>query len=357
VSDPRYKPQLDSLRTLAVFGVMIEHYIPGSDWIRGHIPCGALGVRLFFVLSGYLITGILFRSRLRLDASDQSLKKILKNFFARRFIRLMPVYYVYLLAVALTMPFARPYLWAFVLYLQNFLFAARPELFAKMLAHFWSLAVEEQFYLTWPFIILLVPRRYLLATVSVFIVAGPLSRIVGLAAGFLPLQIDLMMPSHFDTLGLGGLLAILQLGDANDRNWGERLTKLGLFIGAPLTVASIVAEDLQFGEFKLIFSELGMGLLFSWVVVRAADGFQGVIGGVLNFEPLQYLGKISYGLYVYHFNVPGLLRDKIAPHLGIDLPESAWLKLLIYACVTVVLASASSQWLEKPINRLKTQFS
>ena len=67
----------------------------------------------------------------------------------------MPVYYVYLAAIAVAMPESRQYLWIFVLYLQNFLFALRPDIFSKMLAHFWSLAVEEQFYFTWPLIVIL----------------------------------------------------------------------------------------------------------------------------------------------------------------------------------------------------------
>src|SRR3954464_9078636 len=89
---PAVLPQLDSLRAIAVVAVLVEHYIPD----RGNIPFGPLGVRLFFVLSGFLITGILFRNRQDVDRGTQSAGHLLRNFFARRFIRLMPVYYVYL---------------------------------------------------------------------------------------------------------------------------------------------------------------------------------------------------------------------------------------------------------------------
>ena len=357
MSAQRYKPQLDSLRAIAVFGVMIEHYIPMTDWIRAHIPCGALGVRLFFVLSGYLITGILYKNREKIEASEQSLGSILKNFFARRFIRLMPVYYVYLLAVAFTMPFARQYLWAFALYLQNFLFAMQPEIFAKMLAHFWSLAVEEQFYLTWPLVILLTPRRHITSVIISFILAGPILRAIGLYLGYLPLQIDMMMPSHFDTLALGGLLAILLEGSPQDVAWGDRLTKAGLYLGLPLTIFVIIAENMEWSDLRLVMAELSMGLLFSWVIVGAAKGFQGPIGAILNSNALQYLGRISYGLYVYHFNVPGLLRDKILPRFGFSLPESPWLKLVVCAAVTVAISAISWQVLEKQINKLKPKFA
>jgi peptidoglycan/LPS O-acetylase OafA/YrhL len=221
-------PQLDGLRAFAVGVVLVEHYIPDGDAVGSALPWGAFGVRLFFVLSGFLITGILYRCRLQLEARELSLRAVLRSFFARRFIRLMPVYYVYLFACVWMLPFGRPYLWAFALYLQNFLFALHPDVFAKLLAHFWSLAVEEQFYLTWPLVILLVPTRRLIAVLCAFIAVGPLFRVAGLVAGFLPLQIDMMMPAHFDTLGVGGLFAVLAAGGATGQAWVARLRTIGL---------------------------------------------------------------------------------------------------------------------------------
>lgn len=352
----RHMPQLDSLRALAVFAVMIEHYIPGSDLVRGNVPFGELGVRLFFVLSGFLITGILMRCRPPLEMGAQSLGGVLGNFFARRFIRLMPVYNVYLSAFALMMPDARQYLGQFALYLQNFLFAAQPEVFAKFLAHFWSLAVEEQFYLVWPFVILLTPRASLAWVVGLLALAGPLFRAGGLWAGFAPHSITMMMPAHFDTLALGGLFAVLDRGDASDRAFGARLARLGLPVGLALTIVTTVAQERGSQVFGTILGELGMGLLFLWVVTGAARGFGGVGGLVLNAAPLRYLGKISYGLYVYHFNVPWLIREKVAPALQLTLPEEPWMRLPIFALVTVMIAALSWQFVEKPLNQLKDRF-
>jgi peptidoglycan/LPS O-acetylase OafA/YrhL len=351
-------PQLDALRAFAVGAVLIEHYIPTSDPVRSALPWGTFGVRSFFVLSGFLITGILYRCRLRreLEANALSLGAIVRSFFARRFIRLMPVYYAYLIACVWMLPFGRKYLWAFALYLQNFLFAMKPEVFDKLLAHFWSLAVEEQFYLTWPFVILLVPTQYLVPALGGVIVTGPIFRAVGILAGFSPLQIDMMMPAHFDTLGLGGLFAVLAAGDATARSWAGRLRSAGLYVGLPLSAMAIVAQHLGALSLWLVFAELGMGLFFAWLVTGAAKGFDGVGGKILDGVVLEYLGKISYGIYVYHFNVPGLLRYKLAPWIGIQLPESPWLRFPIYAVVTVLIASASWRWMEKPINRLKGRF-
>ena len=351
-------PQLDSLRALAVFGVMIEHFVPPTDAIRAALPWGDFGVRLFFVLSGFLISGILLRCRDQLDRSELALGAILRAFFARRFIRLIPVYYAYLAAIAVLLPPARHYLWVFALYLQNFLFALNPNVFHLMLAHFWTLAVEEQFYITWPAVLLLVPRRRLPVVLSVIVVAGPLLRLAGLAIGLSPHQIRMMMPAHFDTLGLGGLLALLQSGsEGPESRRGRMLAATGLWIGLPLSVVALIAGHLQLHALDVLISESAMGLLCTWIIFHAARGFGGIAGTVLDSKALQYVGKISYGIYVYHFNVPGLIREKLAVRFGVVLPSSPWRRFPILVAFTLAVASLSWHWFERPLNRLKNRFS
>ena len=353
----RHMPQLDSLRALAVLGVMVEHFVHTSDIVRTSLPWGAFGVRLFFVLSGFLISGILLRCRSQVERGELTLRSALWTFFARRFIRLMPIYYVYLGAIALMLPLAREYLLIFMLYLQNFLFALNPHVFEVLLAHFWTLAVEEQFYLTWPAILLLVPLNRL-GTVLVTIVAlGPLLRLVGLCLGMSPHQISMMMPAHFDTLGLGGLLAFWQQSSASDDSKSARyLVKLGFRLGLPLSVVAVASANLGFNNVSLIMSEGAMGLLCAWIVASAAHGFGGFGGRVLNSPALQYLGKISYGIYVYHFNVPGLLREKIAPNLWQALPDLPWLRFPFLVLTTIMIASVSWHFFELPLNKLKRRF-
>lgn len=353
---PRHMPQLDGLRALAVFGVLIEHYFKPTDVIRETLPWGTLGVRLFFVLSGFLITGILFRGRPR-DNEAGELWALLRAFYARRFIRLMPVYYLYLAATALMLPIARNYLWAFVLYLQNFLFAYDPGVFVVLMAHFWTLAVEEQFYLTWPFIVLLVPRRRLPQVMLGVVLLGPALRALGLLFGFTPHQVNMMMPAHCDTLGLGGLLAVLTAGTATEKAWANRLISLGLRLGLPFTIAACIAFRFEAKKLELLVGETGMGLLFTWLIARAAVGFGGLGGSFLTARPLQYLGKISYGIYVYHFNVPGLLRERLAPRLGLTLPDNPWVRFLIFGAVSILVAALSWKLVEQPLNRLKGRFA
>jgi peptidoglycan/LPS O-acetylase OafA/YrhL len=350
-------PQLDSLRAFAVFAVMIEHYLPRGDRIRDALPWGDIGVRLFFVLSGFLISRILLSSRDHLELGQLKLTTILRVFFARRFIRLVPVYYGYLLVIALLFPPVRHYLWLFVLYLPNFLFAVRPEVFQVMLAHFWTLAVEEQFYLTWPAILLLVPRRRLTGVLAAIVISGPLFRCAGLAAGFSPHQIKMMMPAHFDTLGLGGLLALLQAGpDQSGLDRARKLVNAGLWVGLPLSGISVFVVRSQIPVADVVLSEAAMGLLCTWLVAGAGRGWEGGIGSVLDSTWLQYVGKISYGIYVYHFNVPGLVREKLAPKLGLTLPTAPWARFPILVAITLVVASLSWYLCERPLNALKSRF-
>jgi peptidoglycan/LPS O-acetylase OafA/YrhL len=164
------------------------------------------------------------------------------------------------------------------------------------------------------------------------------------------------MTSHLDTLGLGGLLAVLSMGESGERAWSARLVRAGLWLGLPVSAGAVFAWRLGVVPVAVIFSELGSGLLFVWLVARAAHGFGGVAGSVLNASPLRYVGKVSYGIYVYHFNVPGLLREKFLPRLGLSLPASQWVAFPILVATTIVIAAASWEILERPINRLKRHF-
>ncbi|MCX7140943.1 MAG: acyltransferase [Proteobacteria bacterium] len=192
MTDLRYNPRLDGLRCLAVFGVLPVHFVPAS-WFLQYADTGNLGVKLFFVLSGYLITAILLEQRERVEAGRASLQRALAAFYARRFLRLTPVYFAYLVAALVLVPGFAPYAGWYFAYLQNFLFAAQPEVFAKYLAHFWTLAIEEQFYLLMPALLLAVPRRRVLTLVLALVAAGSLFRATGVALGYGEFALKMMM--------------------------------------------------------------------------------------------------------------------------------------------------------------------
>ncbi len=351
-----YMPQLDGLRTLAVLGVFAVHFLPGDNVVRVIQDWGLYGVRLFFVLSGFLITGILVSCRARLEREGGSRGRMIANFYARRFLRLFPLYYLYLLAAFTIWPATREYMPWYLVYGQNFLFAIDENSFT-MMTHFWTLAIEEQFYLTWPWVILLTPRRYLLPTVVGVVICGPLFRMGGIAAGLTPLQIGMMMPAHFDTLAMGGLLALLADPNYGYRPHAEKMLRVGLRVGLPLIVLYGVLDHFMVLTVpRLLIGELSTGLFFSWVVGRAAVGFGGPMGSFLSAAPVVYCGTVSYGLYVIHYHVPGLLREKILPHLGLSLPEGDSLQFILFSAVSLLLAAMSWHFYEKPLNSLKRHF-
>ena len=149
-----YFPQLDTLRAVAIGFVLLEHWLnPFATAMGVH---GGYGVWLFFTLSGYLITGILLRYRDAVEAGRSSLGEVLRVFFARRFLRILPVYYLFLLFAALAGRMSADSAPWHLAYLSNFYFWQRGE-FAAM-GHLWSLSVEEQFYMIWPVVIILVAR-------------------------------------------------------------------------------------------------------------------------------------------------------------------------------------------------------
>ena len=169
-SAAQYMPQLDSLRAFAVLAVVV-HHSPLVAFVP--IPFGAIGVRLFFVLSGFLITGILLRCRDdRPDGSPGDRWFSLRQFYIRRFLRIFPLYYfVVTCAVILNYGCARSLLPWLLTYTLNVQLAISGEW--NEFSHFWSLAVEEHFYLAWPWVVLFVPRRWVGSAAVLLVLTGP----------------------------------------------------------------------------------------------------------------------------------------------------------------------------------------
>jgi peptidoglycan/LPS O-acetylase OafA/YrhL len=203
--------QLDGLRAFAVLFTMITHFTRANEGWLGLIPWGQMGVRLFFVISGFLITGILLRSRLPEDRPAE-----LRIFYIRRFLRIFPVYYATLAVTTLVnIRPVRQTLWWHLTYLSNvYQIVQNPG--PSPVTHFWSLAVEEQFYCIWPFLMLFLPGRYLLKAMIATVCIGPLSRL-GVAVFHIDSG-DGLLFACLDTLGMGALLAYFwdqHLGNAD----------------------------------------------------------------------------------------------------------------------------------------------
>jgi peptidoglycan/LPS O-acetylase OafA/YrhL len=341
--------QLDGLRAFAVFLVVLTHYVPAT---RPVAPFGDFGVRLFFVLSAFLIVGILLR------AGTEGRARTLRQFYARRFLRIFPAFYLVLFtAAALNVPGIREGLWWFAAYLGNYWF-----IFIGSVAnpnygnHLWSLAVEEQFYLLAPAIVLFAPRRYLKPILIAAAVAAVGYRAGAVASGWDWNAYTRPTSACLDSLGLGALLAL-----TTHRGLSDRWTRWALAAGLPMLVLVLAANTLaqeHVTSSLLDYQHAAQGTAFAlvgvWIVAGAARGFGGIGGRVLSLTPVVYLGTISYGIYLYHFFAMWGFQAAFG-WSRVQNPNQS-LYFVVLTTTTIVVATASWFAFERPINGLKRYF-
>jgi peptidoglycan/LPS O-acetylase OafA/YrhL len=341
---------LDGVRGIAAAVVVLSHFlvstaIPESPlWkvIRG----GWLGVDLFFVLSGFLITGVLLDSR--------HSPTYLRSFYIRRVLRIFPLYYASVLLVWIVVVFVEhagsrltgydAIGWSFA-YASNIAIALKRSWQYQSdwlgMSHFWSLAVEEQFYLVWPFVILL-PRRVVLAITAAIVVMGPWTReYADSFFGPYSLASYMLTPCRMDALAAGALLAVIRrlpapaltprartagivavaacglwacwaLGDAGARMhamWRAMLLLGGLFVVLPYRTAIarvmavfggvMVVRILAYGgsQDQGTFTSL---FFMAFVCLSLGGNRWALVRRVCEWPVLRHLGKYSYALYVFH---------------------------------------------------------
>ena len=345
---PPYMAQLDALRALAVLAVMVHHLAPALFPGLGFAAWAA--VRLFFVLGGFLATGILLRARDAVDAGQTTAGAALRRFHVRRLWRILPVYYGVILGLALfDAGEVRQNLWWHLAFLGNVKFVIDGWHHAYV-AQFWFLAVQEQFYLVWPLLMLTLPRRLLLPVIVVTIAIGPLYRAFAMGMGW-TLAYEALLPANLDTLGLGALLAAL-----GHRSGVDRFRTRPWVWAAGVSAAVLLA--LQLSEVRAVVgtplsvcSDLLMGIVSLVIIAHAAAGFGGPVGRVMTWPPLLYLGTISYGAFAYHLVVGGVVAWAVSAAGQPALSATA------FAAVGVVLTigAASLSWhaFETPLARMK----
>ena len=351
----RHMPQLDALRAFAVFAVMVHHFWPAATF---NLPLGFVGVQLFFVLSGFLITGILWPAREAVQGGTWTAWTVFRRFYIRRFLRIFPLFYGTLaLLCLLGVAEVRDSLPWHVSYLSNFYFA-KLGWFPNHINHLWSLAVEEQFYLVWPFVIVLTPRRFLLATLIAIAAIGPAYRWMG---GLL--DVDWMWTftppfANVDSLALGGILAYAWATEGTASvSLRARMAWVGGWIGTPLVIglSALSVLHVSLGMAHAVFEYTIWAMFFVWLIDGAGRGFRGVSGRVLELRPLLYLGQISYGLYVFHPLAIGLARWSFA-QIGRPYPDQPALMFLLLVAGTIAIAACSWHVYERPLNNLKRRF-
>ncbi|HNB20941.1 MAG TPA: acyltransferase [Candidatus Melainabacteria bacterium] len=339
-----YKSQLDTLRLIAVMLVFHFHAGVFLQHNGNSFPYGALGVQIFFVLSGFLITRILEANQTGVLLTD------LKTFYIRRCLRIFPAYYLLITFLLLLgqLPFPL-YQFTYLFNLKVFLDGG----FTGTIVHFWSLCVEEQFYLLYPLALLLVPRRFRIYLLVFLLVASMVANyFAGKYCTDRPYYMLLPVCGQFL---LWGCLA----GHAQLRGWTEKVNGTALFV-AGLIFQSVdqflVLNTKGFSDLNDLFwfrQYALSGFSLALIVLGLWQTKNRLLLKVFNYRPFAYLGKISYGIYLYHpfaFVVYILICYFSAPFKAVNGELIAFL-------VTVTWSILSWQLFESRVLKLKDLYA
>lgn len=373
-----YYPALDGLRTVAVLLVFTNHYY---QWLPPFMNWGRIGVDIFFVLSGFLITGILYDSTNRTDRFSV--------FYKRRALRIFPLYFLVLLLPVLMEPFLRwklhPGLWLWPVYAGNYapfiwpqdvhgtetafrmLRSTRFPSFSWSFDHLWSLCVEEQFYLVWPLVVFSISDRKRLRNVCIGAVIVVLLLRWLCVATLAPRWIDLgllyfVTPLRADSLLLGGAIA-LALRGPEAKYIGTLARPLALFLAGAL----VVWEALSYRRFGHLIDPFWSSMhnplyatfaaLLAAVLIAMSIDPSRTLYHWLNHGIMRAIGQRSYGFYVYHLVLIAVYGE-IAREISFGHKGVAGALLPFVALVgTLVVSWISFRYFEAPLLRLKSRFA
>jgi len=370
---------LDGLRGFASLYVIVAHLFPllrgsgtGERVLRSFIDLGWSGVDLFFVLSGFLITGILLKSK------EASAGRYFGVFYARRFLRVFPVYYSLLVFFLVIVPrisfFGRTnYFWVvpgssfpYWTYLSNW----RDQLNAgthSVLCVCWSLSIEEQYYLVWPLIVWCTNRRRLaVISLALFASSALLRSTLFFMAGYPADVVYRMTFTHLEGIALGSAIAVAWQDRERYRLVLQRLARLALPLGSALLVLVAYAglkrgkgEDISYTPTMILAFPL-IALFWGSIVIRSLT-MDGIVKSIFTTRFLRLLGKYSYAAYLFQFaaawfvdNVVVLQAHKRLPALPqLTGPAGLFSKFVLQVMATYGLAALSWKILEGPINAFK----
>lgn len=344
--------QLDGLRFVAVFLVLIEHF---AKIIGNYISAGFYGVDLFFVISGFLITPILLNS-------EDSLLRAYKRFIGRRTLRIFPIYYLTIFILFLiNNEYVKEYIIFCLTYTYNYagIYYNLPE---SPIDHFWSLCVEEQFYLFWPFIILGLRKNgsTLKLIISAIILICGLQLMFGIIKFIVPYNNVGLIPRAY-SLSIGALGAILYY----ENKIPSRIFKFKQleYIVLLILIICLISSN----KIQMIICPL----CSLFLIIKTAEGGFLIkpIDNFLNNKIIIYLGSISYGIYVYHFPLRyyftkyifnPYIWDKINFNtLGYFkfIEWHSWIiKFPMISLISILIAHLSFKYFESPILKLKDKY-
>jgi peptidoglycan/LPS O-acetylase OafA/YrhL len=337
-----YQPRLDGVRAVAVLLVIENHFVT----VGGNFTFGLFGVRLFFVLSGYLISRIIFNYR----SSPAPVWKLFSVFYWRRAIRLYPPLIVVIAAtIAFDLASMREDWPWHLFYLSNFKMFLDQSYGAA--APLWSLSVEEQFYLIWFPLLLLLPLRRITLAIITSIAIGSFFKLI--ISPFL--WVAVLLPTNIDYLALGALMAYLENYQPES---DERITKTAsnIMLVSALLIVILIA---RFNE-SFVWSQIDdfvNGILAFCIVSSARKKTGSLYFEFLEWRPLLHIGRISYGLYIYHYFVAEYLHQ----YGVLSALKNSWggrpAMLAVELALTLLVAETSWVLIERPLSKLKDTHS
>ena len=363
-------PALDGVRGLAIAGVLMVHLFVRNAHPEGSLPVravtavlgsGWVGVDLFFVLSGFLITGILYDTR--------GTEHFFRNFYIRRALRIFPLYYAFI-AIIYCISRLQGYHWgaagvtAILLYVINLFPAFYTEAPWANLNHFWSLAMEEQFYMVWPTLVFLLAGKRRIAAAAFFGVLFSLGlRVYMWQTGMTAHDVYkpyAWTPAHLDGLFLGAILALLIRSRHSKAvlQWAPRLLAvLGLF-WLTMLVKSGALHPIG-DHFIATYGTTVIAFTFMCVVACVLRTGS-IVAAFFSTRVLRALGKYSYGIYICHYTLHAALDERIwwwasarTQSKILPIMASGTIILAISVCIAVL----SFHFFESPILRLKDRFA
>lgn len=364
-------PALDGLRGIAILLVLLHHFTilepatSGDAWLAYVARIGWVGVDLFFVLSGFLITGIL------IDARDSD--RYFTSFYARRTLRIFPLYYLVTFLSLVVLPHfpfwfdllagpgapreQLPY-W---LYLTNFAVAARERFMHGVLDISWSLAIEEQFYLVWPAVVWFCPPRALGWLCAGLIGLATLGRLAALGSGTAPIAVYVLPFFRADALATGALLAWLARRGSLDGLHASGPWAFWVGAGGVVAVCWLDGDSWWWGEAMQRAGYSLVALAAAGALIAALNRRTGARWPrLLAAGWLRAFGKYSYALYLFHLPVLRVVREFVFGPDSFDTFGAAWLgQIVFYVAATLpAMALAWLSWhlVERRVLRAKAWF-
>jgi peptidoglycan/LPS O-acetylase OafA/YrhL len=363
-SESKHLGGLDGLRGIAILSVIVFHTLSSApqqsllEKIVVHLgSLGWMGVDLFFVLSGFLITGILIDQRLR--------PRYFRTFFARRVLRIVPAYAAFLIFMMFIAPLVgavetidalrlrdlQLWYWSYLvnIYIALHGWAAA----AGGTTHLWSLAIEEQFYLLWPVAVLILSPRALARLALACIVMAECVRL-GLVLIGAPREVSyVLLPARFDTLAFGALLACaMRSPELLAKIYSYRALVLRTSLAA-LSIVLMVKHTLDFQQpLTQLIGYSAIAAMSGWLVLYAIGSH-----GWLTMRPLRFIGKYSYAMYIWHSLVIAVVA-KTSSFGGLKVNWASSLPsygLFVAVVIVGTIGVALLSWtlIEKPFLRMK----